>query len=110
MNRKQSWTFSMNARCPKCREEVSFKGAFDHNHTEIILDAVFGILGLTVGMPLLMMDAHDALRILGASLAILSTWSLTVMLVRWIHLKTYRKDSTRWPLPEQNDIPEAHQK
>ena len=68
MNRKQSWTFSMNTKCPKCREDVTFHGTLEHHPIEIILDGVFGVLGLTLGLPLLMMDSHDALRILGASL------------------------------------------
>ena len=98
----------MNTRCPKCQENASFHGTFDHDRTEIILDGAFGILGLAVGLPLLMTNTFDALRIVGASLAILSTWSLMVMLVRQVHLSILKRDSTRWP-PESEVPPETHQ-
>ena len=101
MNPKQSWTFSMNARCPKCSEKVRFNGTFDQHPTEIIMDAVFGLLGLAAGLPLLLMDFHDVLRITGASLSILGVWNIMVLITRSIHLRISTKNSSRWP-PDQD--------
>ena len=104
MNLKQSWTFSMSSRCPKCKEDVTFHGVFDPDKTEIVLDAVFIVLGMAIGTPLFLMDNHEAVRIAGASLLFLSTWTALVMLARQIYIKISSRGAAKWP-PDPQPAP-----
>ena len=105
MNLKQSWTFSLKTKCPRCREDVTFHGVFDPHKTEVVLDAVFAAVGAGIGAPLFLMDNHEAVRIAGASLLFLSTWTALVVLARRLYIRISSKGAAKWPPDPQPPPP-----
>ena len=86
MRTRESWTFTLQSRCPKYKEDVSFRGTVAQNPTDVVLDSCCVVIAMGFGIPMFTLPTPLSTQVLGGCLLVLAGWKALTMLARRLHL------------------------